>query len=322
MLSEVTSVNTMANSHYDIDILLATYNSGRFIGPLLESICKQSVADYRIIIRDDCSRRDSGEEIIKEYKTKCNIVFVKGDRNVGAMKNFSLLIDMTQADYVMFADGDDVWLPDKIQRTFDKMVLYEKEYGKDVPILIHTDLKVVDAGLHIVHDSFWSYQNIKPATCSSFKNLLIRNSITGCTVMINKALRDLACPVPSEAIMHDWWIALIAAAFGKIGHVDEQTIMYRQHENNDTGARKWALNTILKAAFDPKCVRERLLLKQRQAFAFLQRFNKRISFEQRAILEALSGYQSMGFFERRYNFMKNGLAEDNVIRNIGMYLYM
>ena len=65
--------------------------------------------------------------------------------------------------------------------------------------------------------------------------LLSQNVVTGCTVMVNRALLDLAAPWPEAAVMHDWYLALVAACFGQIGLVEEATIDYRQHERNQVG---------------------------------------------------------------------------------------
>ena len=54
--------------------------------------------------------------------------------------------------------------------------------------------------------------------------------------MINKALLNLSEKDNKNIIMHDWWLYLIACAFGKIGFVNEQTILYRQHSKNEVGA--------------------------------------------------------------------------------------
>jgi rhamnosyltransferase len=39
--------------------------------------------------------------------------------------------------------------------------------------------------------------------------------------------------------MHDWWLALIAAAFGAIGFIDTPTVLYRQHATNVIGSRSY-----------------------------------------------------------------------------------
>jgi len=318
-------VNSKVNESltYRFDVLLATHNCSKFICPFLESLQGQTVSDWRLVIRDDFSSDDS-VNLINEYSKASpnNVHFIEGRYNLGAMMNFSALLDESTADYILFADNDDIWLPEKIQKTYDEMRKYEVKYGVDTPILIHTDLKVVNEELGLLHNSLWKYQHIKPNQNTKLDALLLRNSITGCTMMINKALKNLAGPIPNEAIMHDWWIALVAAAFGKIGHVGEQTILYRQHGNNDTGAKKWSIKYIAKTFLRPKYIRERLLLKQKQAQAFLTRYKLILSQNQIQKLKILANYNRYGFVEKRYRFIQGRLSDDNLVRNIGMYLHM
>ena len=67
----------------------------------------------------------------------------------------------------------------------------------------------------------------------------MQNYVTGCTVIINKELKELATPFPNGIVMHDWWLALLAASEGKIDFLEESTILYRQHGENSVGAKKY-----------------------------------------------------------------------------------
>lgn len=102
-----------------IDILMATYNGEKYLRPQLDSILRQSNTDWRLIIRDDCST-DNTVQIIREYQQQYpdKFILVQADAPSGsAQNNFFQLIKYWQqhgtADYVMFADQDDVWLQKK-----------------------------------------------------------------------------------------------------------------------------------------------------------------------------------------------------------------
>src|SRR5690606_39057310 len=136
---------------------------------------------------------------------------------------------------VMFSDADDCWFPDKISLTLDLMRVVEKdEGGARTPTLVHTDLAVVDRDLRPIADSLWQYQGVNP-DLTSLNRLLIQNCVTGCTVMVNRPLRELASPIPPGVVMHDWWMALVASSFGRIARIARPTLLYRQHGRNDTG---------------------------------------------------------------------------------------
>ncbi len=174
-------------------------------------------------------------------------------QNLGACGNFSRLLEQADAPYVMFCDQDDVWLPDKIEITLAAMRELERQHGAETPLLVHTDLMVVDERLNRLGKSLWLFQCTEPQRLTKLNRLLMQNFATGCTVMINRALRDLAVPVPAEALMYDWWLALVATAFGRVAAVEDPTVLYRQHGRNDTGATRWSFLASIRIFF----VRER-----------------------------------------------------------------
>jgi hypothetical protein len=116
------------------------------------------------------------------------------------------------------------------------------DYGQDTPLLVHTDVTVVDSNLHKVAQSLWRIKE-RSNKGATLRRLLLQNVATGCTVMINKPLRDKPCQSPDEAMMHDWWLVLVAAAFGHIDFTSEPTLLYRQHERSDIGAKIWNART-------------------------------------------------------------------------------
>lgn len=132
-------------------------------------------------------------------------------------------------------------------KSFDKIKSLENQFGAETPILIFSDLKVVDSNLNIINDSFFSYQGVFPNWADDFPHLLMQNVAPGCTMIINRALIDKAGEIPDDALMHDWWFMLVASAFGKIAYIDEPTILYRQHENNCIGAKSSSIISTIKA---------------------------------------------------------------------------
>ena len=103
--------------------------------------------------------------------------------------------------------------------------------------MVHSDLSVVDSNLEMIAESFFQYANIPKRIV--LNQLMVQNSVTGCTMMINRCLQQyfLRLLPMSKIIMHDYWAALIAKVFGKIGFVNESTMYYRQHGNNSVGAK-------------------------------------------------------------------------------------
>ena len=155
---------------------------------------------------------------------------------LGACRTFGELLEDSDADYMALCDQDDVWLPGRIAKPLERVRAVEREQGAATPILAHTDLAVVDENLDTIAPSFWAYRHLDPYRGSELNRLLVQNVVTGCTTIINRALARLACPIPESVPMHDWWLALVASAFGRIETVPEATVLYRQHGNNSVGA--------------------------------------------------------------------------------------
>ncbi|MGL4653517.1 glycosyltransferase family 2 protein [Cetobacterium sp.] len=218
-----------------VEILMATYNGENYIEEQIESLFNQTYQNWNLVIRDDGSK-DKTLEIIQKYENEYpNKIKLLKDNKGGlrAKDNFFELLRNSKENYVMFCDQDDIWLPNKIEITLDKML--EIENG---PTLIHTDLKVVDKTLNIISNSFWKFQNIDPNR-KSHNYLIVQNNITGCTVMINRELADLSVGDFPNGIMHDWIIGIIASLKGRIEYLTEPTILYRQHGKNDVGAQEY-----------------------------------------------------------------------------------
>ena len=219
---------------------MAAYNGEKYIAEQIESILGQTETDWKLVVRDDCST-DSTVGIVRRYREKYpeKITAFVSEKNSGSAKNnFFSLLRHADGDYCMFSDDDDVWLPDKIRVTLLKMKELEKTFGADLPLLIHTDLRVADEALKTISESMFQIQKLK-STRDRFPNLLSQNIVTGCTAMANRSLIHMATEagLPERAVMHDWWLALLAAAFGGIGFVDAATVLYRQHGNNEMGAK-------------------------------------------------------------------------------------
>ena len=84
---------------------------------------------------------------IAARRPDCIRLIADGGQRLGASGNFARLMKYADADYMMFCDQDDVWLPSRIEKPLERMKTLEDALGRDVPILVHTDLAVVDEDL-------------------------------------------------------------------------------------------------------------------------------------------------------------------------------
>lgn len=231
-----------------IAILLPTWNGERFLRAQVDSLLAQDYPDFIIVCRDDGSR-DASPAIIAEYAARqpqrFHVVPADG-RNLGASGSFGFLLGYVLAHkaelglssaWVMPSDQDDVWHRDKLRRSMARMQALEAAHP-GLPLLVHGDLEVVDESLVSIAPSFVRYQGLQPLR-NSFARLLVSNTVTGCTALCNEALLRRALPIPAAAVMHDWWLALVAGAFGRLSFIDEPLLLYRQHGANTIGAREY-----------------------------------------------------------------------------------
>lgn len=219
-----------------IDILMATYNGEKYLTEQIDSILNQSYSNFRLIISDDCSK-DGTREILNQYEQKDKRIKVYyQEKNLGYVKNFEFLLGKVENEVYALSDQDDFWLPDKVEKTYRKLV----ETNAD---LVFTDLEVVNEKLEKIYDSYNDYMLLSrkiKAYKDSYVMQYLYNCITGCTLMGKKKMLEKILPIPTDSkyVIHDSWIGIITSLDGKVEYLDEKTIKYRQHGNNQVGTDK------------------------------------------------------------------------------------
>ena len=299
-----------------IDILLATYEGGTYLSEQLDSLFAQTQKDWRIVARDDGSTDDT-TAILERYAAAHpgRLVILPHDgRRLGASGSFAAMLELSEAPYAMFCDQDDVWVPDKVELTLAAMRNLERAWGTETGLLVSTDLKVVDQRLTSVDESFWHFERLHPRRLTRLNRVLMQNFATGCTVMLNRPLAKLALPIPAEAMMHDWWLALVAIAFGRASTLARPTVLYRQHGRNGIGASRWKFSTGVENFFLYRERRRAAIARQqeiyvaleRQAAAFATRYGEHLGPAEREMLRAFRTLPHKGFFGRRHLMLKHG----------------
>jgi Glycosyltransferases involved in cell wall biogenesis len=311
-----------------VEIVAPLFNGERFLDAFLSSLHAQTHADWRLWLRDDGSTDGTVAIARAAAATDPRIQLLPSDgQRLGASGGFGWLLEHVppESRYVMCADQDDVWLPHKIARTLAAMTAAEA--AARGPVLIHTDLTVVDEALHVVHSSFWQYAGVDPEPVS-LRRLIVENVATGATVMLNRELRDLAGPLPAEAVYHDWWLACVAGAFGRLVPVRESTVLYRQHDANVVGAprsarpRWYHLPAVAWTAMHRTAhLRAEVARTARQARVFLDRFGPRLTDDNRRFLAAYAALPDQRFLRRKVGLVRLRLRpEHGVWRNLGVLL--
>ena len=265
---------------------MATYNGERYLEEQLESLLGQTMDDFTLWVQDDNST-DGTWGILESYKKRLpdKINLLRNAANMGAKDNFLHMMANIKDEYVMLCDQDDVWLPAKIEVTLSKMKEMEKKFSKDTPLLVHTDLKVVDDKLNVLSPSY-KKSTKRNYDRMEYRHVVTMNNVSGCTAMYNLALARYLAKPPGFCVMHDFWLQLVAATFGKIDHVEEATILYRQHGDNALGAKNVnSLSYKLDRLIRNKDVTEAIRSTHPQARSLLDVFGSGIAGEKRDFLK-------------------------------------
>jgi hypothetical protein len=219
-----------------VAILLSTFNGDAFLHAQLDSLLSQTHQDWVLYWRDDGSR-DSTKAVLSGFSALAGqgrCVEVSGPPgNLGPAASFHALLREVSAglmpdDAVAFADQDDVWLPNKLERGLRSL----GGIAPDCPALYCARQVLVDSQLNRIGLSKLASHD------GAFPAALTQNVATGCTVMLNsRAAQLVAASKPSTATQHDWWCyLLVTAAGGQLIQDPEPVILYRQHGGNAVGA--------------------------------------------------------------------------------------
>lgn len=223
-----------------ISVALCTYNGGAYLQEQLESIAAQTLLPAELVVCDDGSTDDS-LALIRDFARQAPFAvrLYRNERRLGVIANYSRAVSLCRGDYISLCDQDDLWHPEKLELSLECMGGAEERYGQKTPLLVHSDLQVVDLQGRVMAASLMKSQNIHHVEGEPLKTLLVQNFVTGCTVLLNRPLAEASLPLPERALMHDWWFALVAAVLGRIVFLPRPTVSYRQHGSNTVGAKKF-----------------------------------------------------------------------------------
>ncbi len=210
-----------------IAVLMSTYNGEKFLQLQMDSLLAQQGVDLTVFVRDDGSQ-DGTVALLQSFAANHHNVRLFVGGNIGVIQSFLTLLELAGEDFDFYAlcDQDDYWMPKKLVSAVDSL----SHKNNHQPLLYCTSLKYVDENLKYIGCS-------KAKLQPSFGNALVENIATGCTSVFNRQLRTLIVQQrPHSAVMHDWWIYLLATAFGEVVFDPISYIKYRQHAGNVIGA--------------------------------------------------------------------------------------
>ena len=306
-----------------VTVLMATYQGKQYLEQQLDTILAQTVP-VKILISDDGS--DDGTRAMLEnyagWYPEQVFLHHRTEHTGGAAGNFFWLMQEALKDekneYIFFSDQDDVWENNKVSVMLHRMKVLEKGLGKQCPILLYSDMEVVDEELYEISPSFAAYTHQDPDR-NSFAELLVENQVTGGASMINRALLARCAKKPEICCMHDWWMALTASCFGVIEFMPRTLSKYRQHGDNVLGAKDAGSFGEMKARLGRgKEVEQNYRRMLNQGIAFGRRFWKDMDKAQRMTLRAFLALPYQSAAGRLKNIRYNHFYKNSALQTLAM----
>lgn len=235
---------------HKVCVLLSTYNGEKYLPEQLQSLYEQEGVEVSLLVRDDGSS-DSTCSVLDVEQGAGRLTWYTGENLKPAFSFWNLLQKAPDSPFYAFCDQDDVWDKDKLKVAVDKLVS-----AGDMPALYFCQTRLVDASLNEI-------ESVKISPLLTYDEALIYHFVTGCTMVINSAMREVLLRYTPEFIrMHDIWIYNVAQAVGaKVFFDSIPHISYRQHGGNVIGQAN-SFKTVWKARVErikkDNCIRSRL----------------------------------------------------------------
>lgn len=307
-----------------VQVLLACYNGGLYLPRQLATLREQDDPCFSVLMQDDGSS-DGTPSLLREVAgedERFHLAEENGHR-LGAIGNFWSLLRQSDGELIALCDQDDEWNSCRLSRCREALDQAEARYGADTPLLVHSDCRLIDGDGAPLAESFFRRQGWDPAA-TALSRLLVQNNVTGCTLMMNAPLRRLALQHgdPAKMYMHDWFLALTAAAFGQIVFIPAPLVRYRQHGRNVMGASATGqLGRGARALSQWEKGKARIALTYDHALAFREAFGDALP---DAACRCIDGYlatRSMGKLRRVLSVRWGGYTMQSPITRAGQLLF-
>lgn len=228
---------------------MCTYNGSRYLSEQLCSIGAQSKAPGELVVCDDNSS-DETAELVAQFAQGVSfpVRFFKNDQQLGPARNFDKAIRLCEGEIVFLADQDDIWFPQKIEKT---QQLFEQH---PEATYVFSDAEMVDEHGVKLNERLWDAVGLttrlaKFSGRGQLEILLKHNIITGAAMAFRASLGKLALPIPT-GWMHDYWLVLLGSLIGEGIPVQEPLLLYRRHSAQVCGWRKKTMFQVFRDSLD------------------------------------------------------------------------
>jgi glycosyltransferase involved in cell wall biosynthesis len=202
-----------------VSVVVATRNYGRFLAGALRSVLGQTWRDFELLIIDDGSTDDTAE-VVRLFLNDRRVRYHRTD-GLGQSRAKNLGIQLTRAPLVAFLDGDDEWLPTKLER---QLPLFDNPAVG----VVYSGRKLIDAASHDLPTP-----RSVLVRGQIYDDLLVRNPVCFSSVVVRRAAFDavgLFDPALPLSIDYDLWLRV--ARHFEFDHVDAPLVRYRTGHAN------------------------------------------------------------------------------------------
>ena len=210
-----------------VSVLTPIYKTDeRFLREAIESVLRQTFADFEFLLLDDCPE-DDREAVVRSYDDK-RIVYLKNDRNLGITASRNKLIDLAKGEYLAVFDHDDICRPER--------------FAKEVAYLdAHPECGVVGGWTKPTNGT----PNVYPESDHTIKLAMMEGaSVWHPASMIRRSALD-AAKVRYEAEftpVEDYMLWMRLLPHTVFHNLQEVVLDYRWHANNTSVVRKRELD--------------------------------------------------------------------------------
>lgn len=210
-----------------ISVAITTYKGARFLREQLDSLYAQTLLPDEVIVCDDAST-DGTIDILEEYHNKYGLKYFINDTGLGCNRNFFKAINLCSGDYICICDQDDIWLPNKIETLYQKIITLDNQK----PLCVSSLRYDINAKGTIIGEMNGEETTGWRATLLSYG----RNQ--GCTMIFNRLLRNLVLDIVNNEpdlayqMYYDELIAYSAVVKGEKVNLPDKLMYYRHHDAN------------------------------------------------------------------------------------------
>lgn len=245
-----------------VSVIVASYNHGKYIGNLIESILNQTYNDIELLIADDCST-DNSAEIINSYKNVCEqklkrFVFLTKEKNKGITDSLNSLLKMAEGEYICPVGSDDMLKPDAVETLYN-FIKDKPEYG-----FVGGNSEIMDEegricywdkNAEIVYDKneadYLTWADFSRYTAKAYTNMEYDSNAFGNyrsllygNYIVNGYLFKKQAMIEAGGykynVFEDWCMNLEIAKKYKFKYIDKIVYSYRRHSKNVTKNTKYS----------------------------------------------------------------------------------